>query len=185
MFKQKLLNFLNTKQHYNNRVSLQIVNSIEQPILDYQKYVVTNTDLPNSFQVWYSSQILHLWMVLFPLNPDPHLTKNLIDLVFVETEDRLARMDVPQQKLMKSLWEQCIGMTKAYDSGLSADTNANKDILDGNLKNAITRNVLQNRKFPKVADASVRYIRSNLIYTMGLTIEDCEGKLTFPVKIGK
>eukprot|EP00835_Amoeboradix_gromovi_P001050 NODE_41_length_29768_cov_0.533924.p13 type:complete len:191 gc:universal NODE_41_length_29768_cov_0.533924:21267-21839(+) len=179
----RILKVLNTKQHYYNRLGLQMQHSIEQPVIDFQNFIVKSTDLPNSFQVWYSSQILHLWMILPPLQADPKLCQNLIDLVFVDVEDRLAKLDIPQERLLKKLWEQCLGMSKSYNTGLSSDINADRKILDTNLRNAIIRNVLQQRDYPNIADLSLKYIRSNLQYTTSLKIKDCEGTLEFPCKI--
>ncbi len=180
---QFLKKMLATKQHTYNRISLQVQHSIEEPVTNYQNYLVTKAKLPNSFQVWYSSQILHFWLVLHPMQIEPKLAQTFIDLTFMDIEDRIARMDLPQQKIMKQLWEQCLGTTRAYDQCLSSDINADHGKLDDLLKSALKRNVFQNTEHPKLLNESVQYVRKNLSYTFSLGLEDLQSKLIFPQSI--
>eukprot|EP00834_Sanchytrium_tribonematis_P002359 NODE_71_length_24927_cov_1.205937.p17 type:complete len:189 gc:universal NODE_71_length_24927_cov_1.205937:6486-5920(-) len=181
----RFLQLFNTKQNYYNRVGLQIQHSLKAPVTEFEHFISSQTKLPDSFQLWFSSQILHLWMFLHPLQSNQPLTKNTIDLIFHDVEDRLARMDVPQQKLVKQLWEQCLGMCKAYDSSLSTDPNADHKLLDENLLNAVRRNILQNKQYPNIERVTVKYIRGNLAYTLGLKSVDFESAITLPVKISQ
>ncbi|ORX74416.1 hypothetical protein DL89DRAFT_289980 [Linderina pennispora] len=149
----------------------------------FQEFWVAECDLPESFQTWFSTSSLYVWMMLVRIRADPnakHYNQELVDCFFRDAEKKIRDSGVKSGRIvndtLKDLVSSYKGTVMSLDEGLVRS--------DAVLAAAIWRNLVPTDGAILEIDAVTKYVRTQLARLDKTTLEQLiQGEFSFdPIK---
>ncbi|KAJ1646565.1 Ubiquinol cytochrome-c reductase assembly protein Cbp3 [Coemansia asiatica] len=128
---------------------------------DFDSFWVKECQLPETFQTWFSTTSLYVWMAMVRVRADPdakHYNQGLVDAFFRDTEARIRKSGVKSSRIvndtLKDLVSSFKGTVMSLDEGFASS--------DAVLAAAIWRNIVPVDEAIVQVDAVTCYVRKEL-----------------------
>ncbi|KAJ1837847.1 Ubiquinol cytochrome-c reductase assembly protein Cbp3 [Coemansia sp. RSA 2708] len=152
---------------------------------DYSSFWVTHCQLPDTFQTWFSTTSLYVWMAMVRIRADPnakHYNQGLIDSFFRDAEQKIRASGITSGRIvndtLKDLVSSFKGTVLSLDEGFATS--------DAVLAAAIWRNLVPVDDAVLQIDEVARFVRVQLARLDACdTAEILAGKFEFGPVIGK
>ncbi|KAJ2236796.1 Serine carboxypeptidase 3 [Coemansia sp. RSA 485] len=128
---------------------------------DFGSFWVNECQLPETFQTWFSTTSLYVWMVMVRIRADPdakHYNQGLVDAFFRDTEAKIRKSGVKSGRIvndtLKDLVSSFKGTVMSLDEGFARS--------DAVLAAAIWRNIVPADEAIVQVDMVTSYVRRQL-----------------------
>ncbi|KAJ2378351.1 Ubiquinol cytochrome-c reductase assembly protein Cbp3 [Coemansia sp. RSA 2603] len=128
---------------------------------DFKEFWVDECQLPETFQTWFSTTSLYVWMAMVRIRADPgakHYNQGLVDHFFRDTEERIRASGIKSSRIvndtLKDLVSSFKGTVMSLDEGFARS--------DAVLAAAIWRNLVPVDEAVLPIDAVTKYVRRQL-----------------------
>ncbi|KAJ1720138.1 Ubiquinol cytochrome-c reductase assembly protein Cbp3 [Coemansia erecta] len=128
---------------------------------DFKEFWIDECQLPETFQTWFSTTSLYVWMAMVRIRADPsakHYNQGLVDYFFRDTEDRIRASGIKSSRIvndtLKDLVSSFKGTVMSLDEGFARS--------DAVLAAAIWRNLVPVDEAVLPIDAVTKYVRMQL-----------------------
>ncbi|KAJ2719746.1 Ubiquinol cytochrome-c reductase assembly protein Cbp3 [Coemansia sp. Benny D115] len=128
---------------------------------DYKEFWIAECELPDTFQTWFSTSSLYLWMAMVRVRADPnakYYNQALVDEFFHDTEKKIRASGIKSGRIvndtLKDLVSSFKGTVMSLDEGFARS--------DAALAAAIWRNIVPVDDAVLQVDKATRYVRSQL-----------------------
>ncbi|KAJ2356440.1 Ubiquinol cytochrome-c reductase assembly protein Cbp3, partial [Coemansia sp. RSA 2618] len=128
---------------------------------DYKEFWVDECQQPETFQTWFSTTSLYVWMAMVRLRADPHAkhyNQGLVDGFFRDAEQKIRGSGIKSGRIvndtLKDLVSSFKGTVMSLDEGFARS--------DAVLAAAVWRNLVPEDDAVLQVDAVVRYVRAQL-----------------------
>ncbi|KAJ2878546.1 Ubiquinol cytochrome-c reductase assembly protein Cbp3 [Coemansia aciculifera] len=151
---------------------------------EYKEFWVDDCQMPETFQTWFSTTSLYVWMAMVRIRADPnakHYNQGLVDCFFRDTEQKMRSSGIKSSRIvndtLKDLVSSFKGTVMSLDEGFARS--------DAVLAAAIWRNLVPVDENVIQIDLIARYVRQEIQRLDRCAIEDLTaGKFAFrPVTI--
>ncbi|KAJ2552557.1 Ubiquinol cytochrome-c reductase assembly protein Cbp3 [Coemansia sp. RSA 1933] len=137
----------------------------------YTEFWINECQLPDTFQTWFSTMSLYVWMMMVRIRADPnakHYNQGLIDCFFQDAERRIRKSGVTSGRIvndtLKDLVSSYKGTVMSLDQGFATS--------DAVLAAALWRNVLPAEDMVLQIDEITRFVRSQLAALDKCSLDD-------------
>ncbi|KAJ2449136.1 Ubiquinol cytochrome-c reductase assembly protein Cbp3 [Coemansia sp. RSA 2336] len=128
---------------------------------DFESFWIKECQLPETFQTWFSTTTLYVWMAMVRIRANPHAkhyNQGLVDSFFRDAEARIRKSGIKSGRIvndtLKDLVSSFKGTVMSLDEGLA--------VSDAVLAAAVWRNLVPIDDAVLEVDDIVKYIRAQL-----------------------
>ncbi|KAJ1988487.1 Ubiquinol cytochrome-c reductase assembly protein Cbp3 [Coemansia spiralis] len=147
---------------------------------DHKGFWIDECQLPDTFQTWFSTTSLYVWMAMVRIRADSnakHYNQGLVDSFFIEAERKIRASGVKSGRIvndtLKDLVSSFKGTVMALDEGFARS--------DAVLAAAVWRNLVPEDKMLPQVDTITRFIRSQLAALDKCSVQSLvSGEFAFP-----
>ncbi|KAJ2091424.1 Ubiquinol cytochrome-c reductase assembly protein Cbp3 [Coemansia sp. RSA 986] len=137
----------------------------------YKEFWIDECHLPDTFQTWFSTTSLYVWLMMVRIRADPnakHYNQGLVDSFFRDAEHRIRRSGVTSGRIvndtLKDLVSSFKGTVMSLDQGFASS--------DAVLAAAVWRNMLPDDGMVLQVGEITRFIRSQLAALDKRSVDD-------------
>ncbi|KAJ2480263.1 Ubiquinol cytochrome-c reductase assembly protein Cbp3 [Coemansia sp. RSA 2131] len=138
---------------------------------DFDAFWLTQCRMPHTFQTWFSTTTLYVWLAMVRLRASPHAKhymQGLIDAFFRDAEAKMRASGVTSGRIvndtLKDLVSSFKGTVMSLDEGFATS--------DAVLAAAVWRNLVPEDEAVLQVDAVVRFVREQLSMLDACEMED-------------